>query len=81
MREELVRRAYSETTIRSYLHAAEAFRLYAGKRPEYLGPDDLRRSQVYLLEGRKLASVFELHPPTTLLESSRENSALLQFWT
>ena len=26
MREELVRRTYSETTIRSYLHAVEAFR-------------------------------------------------------
>ena len=29
MREELVRRTYSETTIRSYLHAVEAFRRLA----------------------------------------------------
>ena len=32
MREELVRRTYSETTIRSYLHAVEAFRQHVGKR-------------------------------------------------
>ena len=43
MREELVRRTYSETTIRSYLHAVEAFRQRAQKRLDPLGPDDLRR--------------------------------------
>ena len=57
MREELVRRTYSETTIRSYLHAVEAFRQHVGKkRLDHLGPDDLRRYQVYLLEDRKLAN-------------------------
>jgi site-specific recombinase XerD len=56
MREELVRRTYSETTIRSYLHAVEAFRQHAQKRLDHLGPDDLRRYQVYLLEDRKLAN-------------------------
>ena len=56
MREELVRRTYSETTIRSYLHAVEAFRQHMGKRLDHLGPDDLRRYQVYLLEDRKLAN-------------------------
>jgi integrase/recombinase XerD len=56
MREELVRRTYSETTIRSYLHAVEAFRRHVQKRLDHLGPDDLRRYQVYLLEDRKLAN-------------------------
>jgi hypothetical protein len=56
MREELVRRTYSETTIRSYLHALEAFRQHVQKRLDHLGPDDLRRYQVYLLEDRKLAN-------------------------
>jgi site-specific recombinase XerD len=51
-----VRRTYSETTIRSYLHAVEAFRQHVGKRLDHLGPDDLRRYQVYLLEDRKLAN-------------------------
>ena len=56
MREELVRRTYAETTIRSYLHAVEAFRQHVQKRLDHLGPDDLRRYQVYLLEDRKLAN-------------------------
>lgn len=56
MREELVRRTYSETTIRSYLHAVETFRQHVQKRLDHLGPDDLRRYQVYLLEDRKLAN-------------------------
>jgi integrase/recombinase XerD len=56
MREELVRRTYSETTIRSYLHAVEGFRQHVQKRLDHLGPDDLRRYQVYLLEDRKLAN-------------------------
>jgi len=56
MREELVRRTYSETTIRSYLHAVEAFRQHVQKRLDHLGPDDLRRYQVYLLEDRKLTN-------------------------
>jgi hypothetical protein len=32
MREELVRRNYAETTMRSYLQAIEDFRRYVGKR-------------------------------------------------
>ena len=56
MREELVRRNYAATTIRSYLHAVEAFRQHMRKRLDHLGPDDLRRYQVYLLEDRKLAN-------------------------
>jgi integrase/recombinase XerD len=54
MREDLVRRNYAESTIRSYLHTLEDFRRYARKRLDHLGPDDIRRYQVYLREERKL---------------------------
>jgi site-specific recombinase XerD len=54
MREELVRRNYAETTMRSYLQTIEDFRRYVGKRLDQLGPDEIRRYQVYLLEERKL---------------------------
>jgi integrase/recombinase XerD len=54
MREDLVRRNYAESTIRSYLHTIEDFRRYAQKRLDHLGPDDIRRYQVYLREERKL---------------------------
>jgi integrase/recombinase XerD len=55
MREELVRRNYAQTTIRTYLMAIEEFRRYAEKRLDHLGPDDIRRYQVALLEDKKLA--------------------------
>ncbi len=55
MREELVRRNYAETTIRTYLLSVEQFREYARKRLDHLGPDDMRRYQAYLLENKKLA--------------------------
>jgi len=54
MREELVRRHYAESTIRCYLRTVEDFRQYVQKRLDYLGPDDIRRYQVHLLEERKL---------------------------
>jgi integrase/recombinase XerD len=54
MREELVRRHYAESTIRSYLHTIEDFRRFAQRRLDHLGPDEIRRYQVYLLEERKL---------------------------
>jgi len=50
MREELVRRNYAETTIRMYLKVTEDFRRYVDKRLDQLGPDDIRRYQVHLLE-------------------------------
>ena len=55
MREELVRRNYAETTIRTYLMAIEEFRRQAENRLGHLGPDDIRRYQVTLLEDKKLA--------------------------
>ena len=55
MREELVRRNYAQTTIRTYLMAMEEFRRRAGKRLDHIGPDDIRLYQVALPEEKKLA--------------------------
>lgn len=55
MREELVRRDFSESGLRTYLGAVEAFRQWLGKRLDHAGPDDMRRYHAYLLEERKLA--------------------------
>jgi integrase/recombinase XerD len=55
MREELVRRNYAQTTIRSYLMAIEEFRREAEKRLDHIAPEDIRRYQVALLEDKKLA--------------------------
>lgn len=55
MREELVRRNYAESTIRSYMRIVKEFHQYASKRLDHLGPDDLRHYHAHLLEERKLA--------------------------
>jgi len=55
MREELVCRNFSLSTIRTYLHAVEVFQQHLGKPLEDVGPDDIRHYQVHLLEDRKLA--------------------------
>ena len=54
MREELVRRNYAETTIRSYLQAMEDFRRFTQKRLDQVGSEEIRKYQVHLLEERKL---------------------------
>jgi site-specific recombinase XerD len=55
MREELVRRNYASTTIRSYLKAVEHFQEHVNAPLEQLGPDDIRGYHAYLLGNRKLA--------------------------
>jgi site-specific recombinase XerD len=55
MLEELQRRNYSADTIRQYLLAVRQFAEHFGKRPDQLGPDELRTYQAYLLRERKLA--------------------------
>ena len=55
MLEELQRRNYSDRTIRYYLQAVALFAKHFGKRPDQLGPDELRTYQAYLLRERKLA--------------------------
>lgn len=55
LHDELVRRQYAASTIESYVKIVEAFRQHSGKRLDRIGPDDLRRYHVYLLEDRQLA--------------------------
>ncbi len=56
LREEMVRRNYSPTTIRSYLHALRTCeRYHRGRRLDQLGPDALRRYQAHLFTDQKLA--------------------------
>jgi site-specific recombinase XerD len=55
MLEELQRRNYSDRTIRYYLQAVALFAKHFSKRPDQLGPDELRTYQAYLLRERKLA--------------------------
>ena len=54
LHDELVRRNYATTTRESYLRIVHAFRRHTGRRLDRVGPDDLRRYQVFLLEERKL---------------------------
>jgi site-specific recombinase XerD len=52
----MVRRNYSPTTIRSYLHALRTCEQYHRRRRiDRLGPDALRRYQAHLFEEKKLA--------------------------
>jgi hypothetical protein len=55
MQDELLRRNYSESTIRTYLHSVEEFAKHFGKRPDRLGAAHIREYQAYLLKDRKLA--------------------------
>ena len=54
MVEELQRRNYSPTTIRSYILAVKQFAEYFGKPPDQLGATQVQRFQWYLLQERKL---------------------------
>lgn len=55
MRQELVRRNYAATTIRSYIKAVEHFQQHISMPLEAIGPDDVRSYHAYLLGERKLA--------------------------
>ena len=54
MLEELQRRNYSASTIRSYILTVKQFAEYFGKRPDSLGATHVQRFQWYLLQERKL---------------------------
>ena len=45
MLEELHRRNFADTTIRTYLHGVEHFSRYFRRRPDQLGPEDIRKYQ------------------------------------
>jgi site-specific recombinase XerD len=55
LRDELVRRDYAATTIRSYVQIVDAFRQYTGARLDRITPAQLRRYHLFLLEERCLA--------------------------
>ncbi len=55
MLDELQRRNYSQSTVRSYIYAVEDFAKYFHRSPEGLGPEHIRRYQAYLFRERKLS--------------------------
>jgi hypothetical protein len=55
LRDELVRRDYAATTIRSYVQIIDAFRQHTGTRLDRITPTQLRRYHLFLLEERRLA--------------------------
>jgi integrase/recombinase XerD len=54
MLEELQRRNYSQATIDAYIFAVQEFSQFFGRSPEGLGAEGLRRSQLYLLQEKRL---------------------------
>ena len=55
LRDELVRRDYAATTIRSYIQIVDAFHQHTGARLARITPAQLRRYHLFLLEERRLA--------------------------
>ena len=55
MLEELRRRNFADTTIRSYLHGVEHFSRYFHRRPDQLGPADIRKYQAMLFTQLKFS--------------------------
>jgi site-specific recombinase XerD len=61
MLEELRRRNFADTTIRSYLHGVEHFSQYFHRRPDQLGPEEIRKYQAALF------TKFKFSPNTVIL--------------
>ena len=55
MLEELRRRNFADTTIRTYLHGVEHFSRYFHRRPDQLGPEDIRKYQAMLFTKLKFS--------------------------
>jgi site-specific recombinase XerD len=56
MLEELDRRNYSQSTVRTYLMTVEDFARYFQKPPDELGPEHVREYQAYLFRERGLCA-------------------------
>src|SRR5215472_17523361 len=54
MLEELQRRNFSQTTVKTYLKVVEDFSRHFHRPPDQLGKDHIRAYQVYLFQERKL---------------------------
>jgi len=73
MLEELRRRNYAESTIRTYIHTVEHFSRYSHRRPDQLGPEQIRHYQAALFTRWKLAPntvTQRLAPPAATASSS-----------
>ena len=55
MIEELRRRNFADSTVRSYLHAVEHFSRYFHRRPDQLGPEHIRQYQAALFTKLKFS--------------------------
>jgi site-specific recombinase XerD len=55
MQEELQRRNYSEVTAVCYVRHVAEFAEYFGRSPESLGPEEIKRFQLYLIHEKKVA--------------------------
>jgi len=55
MLEELRRRNFADTTIRSYLHGVSHFSRYFRRPPDQLGPEDIRKYQAMLFTKLRLS--------------------------
>jgi len=55
MLDELQRRNYAQSTVRSYVRAIDEFATYFHRPPDQLGPDHIRQYQAHLFRDRKLA--------------------------
>src|SRR5947209_6771063 len=56
MLEELERRNYSQSTVRTYVKTIADLGRYFKRPPDQLGPDQLRQYQAYLFRERKLGA-------------------------
>src|SRR5436309_3298814 len=68
MIEELRRRNFAESTIRSYVHGVEHFSQYFHRRPDHLGPQHIRQYQAMLFSKLKFS-------PNTVIQRLGAQSA------
>lgn len=69
MIEELRRRNFAESTIRSYVHGVEHFSQYFHRRPDRLGPQHIRQYQAMLFSKLKYS------PNTVIIRTSSRSVA------